>query len=47
VGVGLRLASSKANNGSIVHVDVAFPLTNRDDPDIGQLQFTINIKNRF
>ena len=47
VGIGLRLASSKANSGSIVHVDIAFPLTNRDDPDTGQFQLAINIKNRF
>jgi outer membrane protein assembly factor BamA len=47
VGVGLRLASSKANSGSIVHIDVAFPLTHRDAPDIGQFQLAINIKNRF
>lgn len=47
VGLGIRLASSKANVGRIVHIDVAFPLTNRDDPAVDSVQIAVNIKNSF
>lgn len=47
VGFGIRLASSKADVGRIVHIDFATPLTNRDDPDVDSLQISVNIKNSF
>ncbi|MFT6432214.1 MAG: outer membrane protein assembly factor BamA [Candidatus Azotimanducaceae bacterium] len=43
-GFGIRLASSKADVGSIVHIDFAFPLTNRNEQDVDSLQITVNIK---
>lgn len=47
VGIGLRLASSKADVGRVVHIDGAFPLTNRSDPDVDSFQISINIKSSF
>lgn len=47
IGVGLRLASSKADVGSIVHIDLSFPLTNRDDPAVDAVQLSLNIKDSF
>jgi|TARA_B100002003_G_scaffold191345_1_gene180425 hemolysin activation/secretion protein len=47
IGVGLRLASSKAASGRIAHIDFAFPLTNRNDRDARNLQISVNIKGRF
>ena len=46
-GVGIRLASSKADVGSIVHIDFAFPLTNRNEQDVDTFQITVNIKKRL
>jgi len=46
-GFGIRLASSKADVGSIVHIDFAFPLTNKDEPDVDPFQVTVNIKKRL
>jgi len=47
VGFGLRLASSKADAGRFVHVDLAFPLTNRDDPDVDSSLVSVRLTNRF
>lgn len=47
VGFGIRLASSKAAVGNIVHIDFAFPLTNRDDPAVDSPQIAVNIKDSF
>ena len=47
VGFGLRLASSKAASGRIAHIDFAFPLTNRGDPDVRSLQIAFNVKGTF
>ena len=47
VGLGIRLASSKADVGRIIHIDFAVPLTNRDDPGVDSLQVSINIKQSF
>ncbi|MEX0942692.1 MAG: hypothetical protein WD002_09120 [Pseudomonadales bacterium] len=47
IGIGIRLASSKANVGKIIHIDFAFPITNRNDPGVDSLQVAINIKNSF
>ena len=47
VGVGLRLASSKSNIGRFMHIDLAFPLTNRDDPDVESSLVSVRLTNRF
>lgn len=47
VGFGLRLASSKAEAGRIAHIDVAFPLTNKDDEDVDSPLIAVNIKRNF
>ena len=47
VGFGLRLASTKADAGRVIHIDIAFPLTNRDDPAVNSSEISINIKNAF
>ena len=46
-GIGLRLASSKSDAGQIMHVDLAFPLTNRDDPDVERSEVAVRLKRRF
>jgi hemolysin activation/secretion protein len=45
VGFGLRLASSKADAGRVIHLDFAFPLTNRSEPDVDSYQVVIKVKN--
>lgn len=45
VGFGIRLASSRTDSGRVIHLDVAFPLTNRDDPNVNDFEFTISAKN--
>lgn len=45
VGVGLRFNSSRADKGSVVHVDFAFPLIKSDDVD--SFQFLVTIKETF
>lgn len=47
VGIGLRLASSKAASGRIAHIDLATPLTNRNDPSVGGLQLSVEVKGSF
>lgn len=47
IGFGLRLASSKAEAGRIAHIDFAFPLTNKDDPDVDSPLVAVNIKSSF
>ena len=47
IGFGIRLASTKADAGRVIHIDFAFPLTNRDDPDVESSEIAINIKNEF
>jgi len=47
VGFGLRLASSKSDVGRFMHIDVAFPLTNRDDPDVDSSLVSVRMTNRF
>lgn len=46
-GFGIRLASSKAEAGRIAHIDFAFPLTNKDDPQVDSYLIAVNIKNEF
>ncbi|MBD3646814.1 MAG: BamA/TamA family outer membrane protein [Pseudomonadales bacterium] len=46
-GFGIRLASSKAEAGRIAHIDFAFPLSNKDDPQVDSYLIAVNIKNAF
>lgn len=45
VGVGLRLGLSKSGRGSMLHIDVAFPL--RRDPTIESVQLLVATSNSF
>jgi hypothetical protein len=45
VGCGLRLGSTRSSRGSMVHVDVAFPLDG--DPSIDSVQFLVTTRERF
>ncbi|NKB32231.1 MAG: BamA/TamA family outer membrane protein [Pseudomonadales bacterium] len=47
IGFGLRLASSKAATGRIAHIDFAFPISNRNDPDVDSVQVAFTIKGSF
>ncbi len=47
VGFGLRLASSKSDAGRFLHIDVAFPLTNRNDPDVDSSLVSVRLADRF
>ncbi|WP_232059357.1 BamA/TamA family outer membrane protein [Kineobactrum salinum] len=40
-GIGIRLNSSRAEKGSVVHVDLAFPFMTDDDVSGSQILFTI------
>ncbi len=40
-GVGIRLNSSRAEKGSVVHIDLAFPFMTDDDTSDSQILFTI------
>ena len=42
VGVGLRLESTRTQNGAVIHVDLAFPLI--DGPEVDPVQFVISVK---
>jgi outer membrane protein assembly factor BamA len=45
VGVGLRLAPTRASGRDVIHVDIAFPLDG--DPTIDSVQFLIESKRSF
>jgi outer membrane translocation and assembly module TamA len=45
VGFGLRFSSSKARVGSVVHVDIATPLVEKDGID--EYQLLIEAKRQF
>jgi outer membrane translocation and assembly module TamA len=45
VGIGLRLGNDRSARGSVLHVDLAFPLDG--DPAIRGVQFLIETKHRF
>ena len=45
IGIGLRLGSSRAAFGNVIHIDLAFPLDGGDDID--DVQFVIETKERF
>ncbi len=47
LGLGLRLASSKASSSRVAHIDLATPLSNRNDPSVSALQLSIEIKGSF
>jgi hypothetical protein len=42
VGVGLRLESTRTQNGAVIHADLAFPLI--DGPEVDPVQFVISVK---
>ena len=44
-GIGLRLNSSRAEKGSVIHLDLAVPFMKDDDVD--SVQFLITVKDRF
>lgn len=44
-GIGIRLNSSRAEKGSVVHIDLAFPF-NKDD-DVDSVQLLMTVKDRF
>ena len=45
VGIGLRLAPTRASGRDVIHVDIAFPLDG--DPTIDSVQFLIESKRSF
>lgn len=44
-GFGIRLASSKSDSARVVHIDFAFPLTNRGEPEVNSSDVSLNIKS--
>ena len=44
-GFGIRLASSKSDSARVIHIDFAFPLTNRDEPETDSSDVSVNIKS--
>jgi len=47
VGLGLRLAPTKAERGKMIHLDFAVPVKNRADPLVGDYEFVVSIQNGF
>jgi hypothetical protein len=45
IGFGLRLASSRSGQGSMIHLDVAFPLDR--DPSIDSVQWLVSTRETF
>jgi hypothetical protein len=45
IGIGLRLGNSRSGLGSVIHVDLAFPLDGPDDID--NVQFLIETRKEF
>ena len=45
VGCGLRVVASRSASGSVLHVDVAFPLN--ATPDIAKVQLLVNVRASF
>ena len=45
VGVGLRLAPSRANAGTMIHLDIAAPIDSADDVD--SVQWLVSVKKSF
>jgi outer membrane protein assembly factor BamA len=46
-GFGLRLSSSKADAGSVMHVDLSFPMTNKNEPGVASSQVSVTLKDHF
>lgn len=46
-GIGLRLFSSKAELGRVIHLDIAIPANQRSDPEVDQVQYLVTIKDSF
>lgn len=44
-GFGIRLASSKSDSSRVIHIDFAFPLTNRDEPEVDSSDVSLSIKS--
>jgi hypothetical protein len=44
-GFGLRLNSSRAEKGSVIHIDIAFPFDK--GPDVDDYQFLIRVRDTF
>lgn len=47
VGFGLRLSSSKVRIGNVVHVDIATPISARNEPGVGKYQLTVGAQSKF
>ena len=47
IGIGLRLASSKADATTVVHLDWATPISNRSDPDVDDWLVAVRLRNYF
>ena len=45
VGIGLRLAPSRANAGTMIHIDIAAPLDSYEDVD--SVQWLVSVKKSF
>lgn len=45
IGVGLRLAPSRANAGTMIHIDLAAPVAHDDDVD--SVQWLVSVKKSF
>ncbi|MFT5562117.1 MAG: outer membrane protein assembly factor BamA [Sulfitobacter sp.] len=44
-GFGIRLASSKSDSSRVIHIDFAFPLSNRDEPEVDGSDVSLSIKS--
>ena len=47
VGLGIRVAPTKAERGKVVHIDLAFPVNHRDDPAVSRYELVFAIKDGF
>ena len=45
VGLGLRIGSSRSSRGSMIHLDLAFPLDG--DPSIKRTQWLVSTSDTF
>ncbi len=45
IGLGLRIGSSRSSRGSMVHLDLAFPLDG--DPSIKRVQWLVSTSDTF
>jgi outer membrane protein assembly factor BamA len=47
LGVGLRLGNARSSFGSVIHIDLAFPLDRSSSADISSLQFLVSTQQSF